>query len=343
MAGPAPHVLKLSDIASRLGLQRNGTLDPEISGVGTLSNATGSQISFLANSRYRSQLASCSAAAVILRESDAPSASQPCLIAKDPYLTYARVAAFFDFQADVSAGVHPSAIIEPGAKIDPSACIGPLCVIADSAIVEAGAQIGPGCVIGPDCRIGTHARLLARVTLVKRVSLGPRVLIHSGAVLGADGFGLARDRDHWIKVPQLGGVRIGADCEIGANSTIDCGAIEDTILAEDVRIDNQVQIAHNVKIGAHTAIAGCAALAGSCEIGSNCLIGGGAGIVGHISVCDHVVVGAYTLVTHSITEPGEYASGTPVQPKAKWLKNAVRFGQLDQLTRKINLLIKESE
>ena len=202
-------------------------------------------------------------------------------------------------------------------------------------MVGDGAIIGPGCVIGDDCEIGPGCELVSRVTLVTRVRLGKRVRLHPGAVVGAEGFGLAMDAGHWIKVPQLGGVLIGDDCEIGANTSIDRGAIEDTVLEEDVRLDNQIQIGHNVRVGAHTAMAGCVAIAGSTRIGRYCLIGGGAGMVGHIEICDRVLVTAMSLVTHSITEPGEYSSGTPIQPSRDWRRNAARFKHLDALARKI--------
>jgi len=177
-------------------------------------------------------------------------------------------------------------------------------------------------VVGEDCVVGEGSELVARVTLVRRVRLGRRVRVHPGAVLGADGFGLAMDAGRWLKVPQLGGVEVGDDCEIGANTCIDRGAIDDTVLEEDVRLDNLIQVGHNVRIGAHTAMAGCVAVAGSARIGRYCLIGGGAGIVGHI-------------VTHSLAEAGEYNSGTPLQPAKQWRRNAARFKQLDAMARKM--------
>jgi UDP-3-O-[3-hydroxymyristoyl] glucosamine N-acyltransferase len=200
--------------------------------------------------------------------------------------------------------------------------------------------LGTHCIVGRDCIVGAQSRLVARVTLVQDVRLGRRVLVHPGAVLGADGFGLAFERDapdqgHWIKVPQLGGVVIGDDCEIGANTTIDRGALGDTVLEEDVRLDNQIQIAHNVHIGAHTALAGCAAVAGSASIGRYCLIGGSAGILGHLSITDRVTVTAMSLVTHSIREPGEYSSGTPIQSNRQWRRNAARFKHLDEIVRRL--------
>ncbi|MFN5702860.1 MAG: UDP-3-O-(3-hydroxymyristoyl)glucosamine N-acyltransferase, partial [Gammaproteobacteria bacterium] len=156
-------------------------------------------------------------------------------------------------------------------------------------------------------------------------------------------FGIAFHQGQWVKIAQLGGVRIGDDCEIGANTTIDRGALEDTVLENDVRLDNQIQIGHNVRIGAHTAIAGCVAVAGSTRIGRYCLIGGAAGIVGHIEIADKVTVGAMSLVTHSLTEAGEYASGTPIQAKNDWRKNAARFKQLDAMARTLNTLKKNGD
>jgi UDP-3-O-[3-hydroxymyristoyl] glucosamine N-acyltransferase len=196
--------------------------------------------------------------------------------------------------------------------------------------------------------VGAGSELVARVTLVTRVRLGQRVRVHPGAVLGADGFGLALERPpegepHWIKVPQLGGVVIGDDCEIGANTTIDRGALDDTELEHDVRLDNQIQIGHNVTIGAHTAMAGCVAVAGSARIGRYCLIGGGAGVVGHIRIGDQVTVTAMSLVTHSLDGPGQFSSGTPIQENRAWRRNAARFKQLDALARRLTSHSKDSE
>ena len=339
MSGP----LALGDIAARFGLRlAGGDATQTITGVASLAVAGADRIGFLANPRYRGQLATTAAGAVILREADAAACPRPCLIAADPYVAFARVAGLFEPHPAIPAGIHPSAVVAPGAQVDPQASIGPLCVIETGAVIAAGASLGPHCSIGPRCVVGAGCRLVARVTLVQDVRLGQRVLIHPGAVLGADGFGLAFDRDHWLKVPQLGGVVIGDDCEIGANTTIDRGALGDTVLEEDVRLDNQIQIAHNVRIGAHSALAGCAAVAGSATIGRYCLIGGGAGILGHLSVADRVTVTAMSLVTHSIREAGEYSSGTPIQPNRQWRRNAARFKHLDEIVRRFGADAKDS-
>jgi UDP-3-O-[3-hydroxymyristoyl] glucosamine N-acyltransferase len=330
---------RISELAQRFGLEARGDVAGIIHGVAPLARAQAGQLTFLANPRYASELAVTGAGVVVLAAEHADASPVPALIAKDdPYLAYARIAALFEQLPAAQPGVHPSAVVAADARIAPSACIGPGCVIEDGAEIAAGVVLGPHCVIGADCTIAEQSRLGANVTLVTRVTLGKRVLIHPGAVLGADGFGIARDRDGWIKVPQLGGVRIGDDCEIGANTTIDRGALEDTVLEEDVRLDNQIQIAHNVHIGAHTALAGCAAVAGSARIGRNCLIAGSAGILGHLEVTDGVTITAMSLVTHSIRTPGVYSSGAPIEENRAWRRNAVRMRHLDEMARRITAL-----
>ena len=332
---------RLSQIAERFGLDRVGG-DVEIAAVAPLQADAPppGALAFLANPAYRKHLAGTRVAAVVLHPAEAEHCPVPALLSANPYATYARIAALFERLPTRPPGVHPSAVVDPSASVDPSAHVGPFVTIGARSRIGARAVVGPGCVIGEDCDVGADCELVARVTLVRRVRLGQRVRLHPGAVLGADGFGLAVDGGRWLNVPQLGGVVVGDDCEVGANTTIDRGAIDDTVLEEDVRLDNQIQIGHNVRIGAHTAIAGCAAVAGSTRIGRWCLIAGGAGLVGHIEIADKVTVGAMSLVTHSLTEPGEYASGTPLQPKRDWRKNAARFGQLDRLAR---ILLKKND
>lgn len=322
-------------LADRFALELKGDGDATVAGVATLANARPGQLAFLSNPRYRGQLADSRASVVVMRSQDAEDYAGTALVAADPYVAFAKIAALFDPPPPPQPGIHASAAVDAEAQVDPGAQVGPFVSIGARSRIAAGAVIGPGCVIGEDCTVGEGCHLVARVTLVRRVRLGKRVLIHPGAVLGADGFGLAMDAGRWIKVPQQGGVVVGDDCEIGANTTIDRGAIEDTVLEEDVRLDNQIQIGHNVRIGAHTAMAGCSAVAGSAVIGRYCLVGGAAGILGHLEVCDRVMITAMSLVTSSIREPGEYSSGTPLMPNREWRKSAARFRQLDTLARRI--------
>ncbi|PZO65782.1 MAG: UDP-3-O-(3-hydroxymyristoyl)glucosamine N-acyltransferase [Pseudoxanthomonas suwonensis] len=342
MSAAAGRSHSAADLAERFGLVVHGDPAAQVSGVSSLARAQAHQLAFLANPRYRAQLAATMAGIVVARADDLVDYPRTALIARDPYAAYARIAALFEPREPVIAGIHASAVIDASASVDAAASIGPFVSMGARSTVAAGAVIGPGCVIGEDCHVGPQCELVARVTLVRRVRLGSRVLIHPGAVLGADGFGIARHEGRWIKVPQLGGVQVGDDCEIGANTTIDRGALDDTVLEDDVRLDNQIQIGHNVQIGAHTAMAGCSAVAGSARIGRDCLIGGGAGVLGHLQLADGVVITAMTLVTHSIGEPGEYSSGTPVMDNRSWRKSAARFKQLDGLARALAALRKES-
>ncbi|GLQ51862.1 UDP-3-O-acylglucosamine N-acyltransferase [Dyella flava] len=315
----------------------------QIEGVATLAAAGPAELGFITNSKYLAQLATTRAGVVILREHDLATCPTAALVAADPYLAYAKVAALFEQAAMPPPGIHPTAVIANGAHVAVGASIGPYCVIESGAVIEDGAVLGPHCIVGPGCVVGAQSRLVARVTLVLRVVLGRRVLIHPGAVLGADGFGLAFDGNQWVKLPQLGGVRVGDDSEIGANTTIDRGALEDTVLEEDVRLDNQIQIGHNVKIGAHTAMAGCSAVAGSAKIGRYCMIGAAAGVLGHLEIADRVTVLAWSLVSSSVTEAGEYSSSMPLMESHKWRRNAVRFKHLDEYVRRLTALEKNGE
>ncbi|MFN4161272.1 MAG: UDP-3-O-(3-hydroxymyristoyl)glucosamine N-acyltransferase [Stenotrophomonas sp.] len=330
-------------LAEQFGLQVHGDGSTAIHGVATLAHAGPGQLTFLANPRYRAHLADSQAGIVVLRAEDADAAPGTALIAKDPYTTFAKIAALFDIAPARPPGIHPSAVIDLSAQVAASAHIGPFVSIGAGSSVGENCIIGAGSIIGEDCHLDTGCELIARVTLVTRVRLGKRVRVHPGAVLGADGFGLAMDAGAWIKVPQLGGVHIGNDCEIGANTCVDRGALEDTVLDDDVRLDNLVQIAHNVQIGSHSAIAGCTGIAGSAKIGRYCLLGGHVGVVGHLEICDKVVITGKSVVRNSIHEPGEYSSGTPLTDNRTWRKNAARFKQLDALARRILSVSKEKE
>ena len=334
---------RLDELAARSGCELRGEAGLLIRGVATLASAGPDQLSFLANPRYRSQLAGCRAGAVVLRVEDAAGFAGNCLLTAEPHVAFTCVARLFEVTRSRPPGVHPSAVVATGVEIPESAHIGPHSSIGGGCRIGENVVIGPGCVIGEDCEIGDDSELVARVTLVTRVRLGRRVLIHPGAVLGADGFGLARSGDRWMKVPQLGGVRIGDDCEIGANTTIDRGALDDTVLEEDVRLDNQVQIGHNVYIGAHSALAGCVGVSGSCRIGRRCLLGGAVGLAGHLELCDDVTVTGYSLVANSIRTPGVYGSGVSCQEQRLWRRNLARLHHLDEFARRLQALERKKE
>jgi len=335
--------LKLSELAEQFNLRYHGDGDTLIEGVGTLSEANESQLSFLSNPTYRNQLATTRAAAVLVSASDAEHCPVNTLIADDPYVSFAQIAKRFDPRRPLNAGIHPSASIDPSASlgsdihVGANAVIGPGCDIADAC------EIGPGCVLTADCKLGAACRLEANVTLCDGVVIGKRSIVHPGAVIGADGFGLAFDQDHWVKIPQLGTVRIGDDCEIGANTTIDRGAIGDTILEDDVRLDNQIQIGHNVQIGAHTAMAGRVGISGSTQIGKYCMFAGSSGTVGHIRIADRTTVNFCSVVSKSITQAGTvWSAALPAQPLRDWNRSVAHLRKLEKLSRRVMKLEKSN-
>lgn len=327
--------LSLGELAIRHGLELRGDPEARVGRVGTLQNAGPDAISFLANPQYRKQLARTRAGAVILSPEFAAECSVPVLLSANPYGSYARIAADLHPAPAVAPGIRAGAVVDGSAQVAPDACIASGAVIEGGAVIGAGATIGPNCVVGAGAEIGAGSRLVANVTVCHGVRLGARVLVHPGAVIGADGFGLAREPEGWIKVPQVGGVIIGDDVEIGANTTIDRGAIDDTVIEEGVKLDNQVQVAHNVRIGAHTVIAGCAGIAGSTTIGRNCMIAGMAGIAGHLDIADGTVVTGLSMVSRSIRRPGVYSSALPVDEATQWRRNAARFRHLDTLAKRV--------
>ncbi|MCF6325138.1 MAG: UDP-3-O-(3-hydroxymyristoyl)glucosamine N-acyltransferase [Gammaproteobacteria bacterium] len=332
--------LTLAQLASRLECEFDGDAACLISGVATLANATAGDLSFLANSKYRADLAATQASVVVMTGRDRTVYAGNVLIAKDPYLVYARAVQLFYPETLHDGGIHPSAVVDPTAQIDVSAWVNALCVIGPGVIVGANAQIGAGCILDRDITIGRDCRLLSNVMIHGRASLGERCVIQPGVVIGSDGFGYANDRGKWVKIPQVGGVILGDDVEVGANTTIDRGALSDTIIENGVILDNQVQIAHNVHIGEQTAIAGCTGIAGSTHIGKRCAIGGHVGIVGHLTIADGVQISAKAFVSQSIDSAGFYSSGTPLEPNARWRRNFVRMKQLDEMARRIKMLEK---
>ena len=332
----------LAELATQFGCELVGDADVEVTTVATLKNAGSGSVSFLASAAYRSQLASTQATAVILREPDASDCPVNALIAKDPYLTFARVATLLYPRPRPEPGIHASAVVEPTATVDPTAQIAALSYIGPDASIGAGTYIGPGCVIGKSCSIGDDGYLSANVSLIDDVQIGHRVIVHGGVVLGADGFGHKATETGWLKVPQVGGVRIGNDVEIGASTTIDRGAIDDTVIEDGVRLDNQIQIAHNCRVGAHTVIASGTGVSGSTTIGSRCVIAGMVGFVGHIHICDDVIVTGAAVVTKSITEPGVYSSSFPAEKDADWKRRVARFRRLDHLQKRVGVLEKTS-
>ena len=336
----------LGDISRRLDGELIGDPAAVVTRIGTLEAADAHTISFLSNPRYQAQLAGSAAGCVIVgpAQREAAAARGATIVCADPYLAFARLTQWWAAQSRraPAAGVHRSAVVEEGARIAPTASIGAF------AFVGAGAEVGEGAVIGSHVHLGDHAAvgenswLKARVTLSEGCRIGRRAIVHSGAVIGADGFGFAPHQGRWEKIEQLGAVLIGDDVEIGANTCIDRGALEDTVLEDGVKLDNLVQIGHNVRVGRHTAFAGCVGVAGSARIGAHCTAGGGAIILGHLEIVDHVHITAATVISRSIMKPGQYSGMFPFDDNASWEKNAATLRQLHTLRERVRALEKKT-
>lgn len=328
----------LGELATYLGAKVHGDPDYQVTTMASLEKANSSQVSFLSNPKYLPYLKNCQAGALLLKPDQAADFSGNSLLLANPYLGFAKLSHLFDDNKPATGVIHPTAIIAEGAEIDPSAHIGAFVVIEAGCKVAAGAMIGAHSVLAKGCVIGKNTLLHPRVTLYRRVEVGDACIIHSGAVLGCDGYGFAPTNGDWEKIAQLGNLVIADQVEIGANTTIDRGALDNTHIDRDVKIDNLVHIAHNVKIGEHTAITAQVGIAGSTDIGANCMFGGHSGIAGHIKICDGVQVTGMSMITGSINKSGLYSSGTGLLSNSNWRKSAVRFRQLEELNQKVKNL-----
>lgn len=316
--------LSLGSIVEVLGGELHGDPDLPIERLAPLEVATPKQLSFLANTKYQSQLTASKAACVIVGPElrDLALLRGACIVSDQPYLYFARVTQLWkkSLVQPIQPLRHPSAVIDPQAFVHPRARIGAFCVI------ERGA------------RIGADTELKSHVTVAQDCVIGERCLLHPGVVIGADGFGFAPNDGAWEKIEQLGAVRIGDDVEIGANTCVDRGALQDTVIEDGVKLDNLIQIGHNVRVGKHTAMAGCVGVAGSAIIGEHCTIGGGAIVLGHLTLADGVNISAATVVTRSIRKAGHYTGLFPIDDNAAWEKNAASLKQLHGLRDRIRAL-----
>ena len=317
-----PGPLTLGEIASRLGGRIAGDPQTVVRQVASLENAQGGSIAFLANPKYKSSLAGTRAAAVIVSPEHESLTSIPRIVCANPYAYFARVSQLFNPLVGQEPGIHETATVSKKAQLGARVSIGARCVVGDGAVIGDDSCLYPGVVLYPDS------------------VLGKRVILHSGVVIGADGFGLAQEDGRWIKIPQIGRVVIGDDVEVGANTTIDRGAMDDTVIEEGVKLDNQIQIGHNCRIGAHTAMAGCVAVAGSADIGRHCTIGAAALILGHLKLADNVHVSAGTVISRSILQAGTYTGMFPFDDNESWARNTAVVRQLSELLDRVRALEK---
>ena len=325
-------VITLHQIIEALGGRLHGDAGTQISGLASIKQASSADISFVSNIKYEQELVNSKAGCVIVGPHlEAVAVKRgSCIVVDQPYVYFALLTQFWKKRGAPAqlVNIHPSAIIDAKAVIDASAVIGALCV------VEAHA------------RIGANTVLKSRVTIGENCVVGENCILHSGVVIGADGFGFAPKKTEqsltWVKIEQLGAVQIGNDVEIGANTCIDRGALHDTVIANGVKLDNLIQIGHNVHIGQHTVIAAATAVAGSTDIGAYCMIGGCVSIAGHLSVAPHTEISGASVVTHSIHKAGTYTGLFPLDDNVSWAKNAAALKQLSSLRDRLRLLEKNN-
>ncbi len=339
--------LSLGEIVRVLGGEVAGNPEVRVAKVGTLEGADATAITFLMHERYLTDLQSTRAGAVVVAVAHRDATVLPRIVCANPHVYFAKVAALLHPAPVENEGIHVSATVDASAQIGAGVSVGPNAVIGCNAQIGAGSVIGANCFVGDNVKIGASARLWPNVVIYPDCRMGDRVTLHAGAVIGADGFGNAWERNehagnggHWVKIPQVGRVVIGDDVEIGANTTVDRGAIDDTVIEDGVRLDNLIMIAHNVHVGAHTAIAACTGIAGSSRIGRYCRIGGAVGIAGHLTIADHVEISGKTLITKSIAQPGVYSGGYPFEESRAWRRNAIQIRHLDEMAKHIKQLEK---
>jgi UDP-3-O-[3-hydroxymyristoyl] glucosamine N-acyltransferase len=332
----------LSALAELTHTEFKGDEQTLLSNVATLQDATAGDISFVSNPKYKRQLESSKASVIILSEKLAEQYEGNALITKDPYLTFAKVVRLFNPSKEQQASIHPTAVIDETATIGKHVNIAANVVIEKGVTIEDGVQIGAGSVIGVNSSVDQNTLLYANVTLYSDSKIGKNVILHSGVVIGADGFGFVLQEDKtWYKILQVGNVIIADDVEIGANTTIDRAALGSTKIAKGVKIDNQVIIGHNVQIDEHTIMPGGSLVAGSTNIGKRCQIGGGVAIAGHLEIADDVMITGRSMVTNSLKSAGVYSSGITTEENAKWRRNAARFRSLDKMAKQLNQLEKK--
>ncbi len=333
--------LSLIELAKITGGELHGDGQVVISSLAAMDKAGQGQITFLTNPKYRQHLAGCKAEAILIKSSELEFCNTNAIVVPDPYLAFALVAQALDTTPAAAENIAASAQIADDVVLGANVSVGHNAVIESGVELGDNVVIGAGCFIGKNAKIGANTQLWANVTIYHQVVIGESCLVQANTVIGADGFGYANDKGEWVKIPQLGSVRIGNRVEIGSCTTIDRGALDDTVIEDNVIIDNHLQIAHNCHIGYGSALAGCTTVAGSTKIGKYCIIGGASVINGHIEIADGVTITGMGMVMRSLTEKGVYSSGIPLQTNKEWRKTAARTLKIDEMHKRLKAVEKK--
>ena len=330
--------MKLSEIASVLGATlENGDPETEITGVAGIEEAAVGQITFVANPKYAAAAKTTSASAVIVSE-DFPAVSAGMLRSKNPYLAFARAIDLFYKAPQYGAGVHPTAVIVATAKLGMNAHVGAYVVIDDDVQIGDNAVLLPHVVIYRGARIGNNFFAHAHAVVREHCTLGDNVVLQNGAVVGCDGFGFARDGDHWEKITQSGPAVLESDVEVQANACVDRASIGETRIGRGVKIDNLAQVGHGSAVGEHTLVCSQVGLAGSTVVGKNVILAGQVGVAGHCNIGDGVIVTAQSG-THGDIPAGAMVSGSPAFDHKQWLRAVGIFNKLPELAKTVRSLL----
>jgi UDP-3-O-[3-hydroxymyristoyl] glucosamine N-acyltransferase len=333
--------LTIAEIAEIVGGELVGEGSRSIDRIASLDQATADSVSFLSNPKFEHQLNTTLAGCVLLSDKYDKVFNSPHILCKDPYLAFAKVSQALDPSPLPAYGISPQSVVHESAAIGKNVSIGAGAVIDADCTIADNVCIGVNSYIGRGSSLGINTKLFANVSVYHGVKLGADCIIHSGTVIGSDGFGYANDKGRWVKIPQIGGVTIGNRVEIGANSTIDRGALNETIIHDGVVIDNLCHIAHNVEIGEDTAMAAHSGIAGSTVVGKGCTFSGRTSIIGHLELAAGTHVTAGTLISKSNDKPAVFSSGTGTQENKTWRRNVARFKQLDEMAKKLRQLEKK--
>jgi UDP-3-O-[3-hydroxymyristoyl] glucosamine N-acyltransferase len=328
--------VKLGLLASRLGCALRGDGEVEVARVAGIGEAGPGDLTFVSGARYAPQLGSTRASAVIV-----PAGLQtalPSLVSDNPYLAFARAVGLLHPEPPLPPGIHPSAVVHQTAEVSPDAHVGALCAVGAGVRVGARTILHPHVVLYDGASVGVDCRLHSGVQVREHCRLGDRVIVQNNAVIGADGFGFAKDADgRYQKIPQVGIVVVEDDVEIGALTAIDRAALHETRIGRGTKIDNLVQIGHSVVIGADSVLAGQVGVAGSTTLGDRVTLAGQVGVAGHLTIGAGVVATAQTGIPSSV-EAGRMISGYPAIGNREWLKASAVFAQLPDLRRRVREL-----
>lgn len=332
--------MKLGELATRLGAELRGDAEMEITGVKGLEEAGPTEITFVANPRYAGLARKTRAAAVIV-EPEFQEIAAATLRLKNPYLAFSRTLGFFYQPPAYSPGIHPTAVIDPTAEIGEGAHIGAYVVIGARVRLGAQATLLPHVVLYPGVQAGSHLFAHAHAVVRENCILGDHVTLENGAIVGADGFGFAKDEaGHWVKIPQSGPVRLGNRVDVQANACIDRATVGATEIGEGTKVDNLVQVGHGSRVGENSLLCAQTGLAGSSFIGNNVILAGQVGIAGHCSVGDGVILTAQSAVSHDVP-PGKTISGSPGFDNRVWLRAVAIFQRLPELLKRLDRVEKK--